>query len=265
MKLFASWAVPAGLLLAVSAAHAQMLAPTGFASTLSWPVSDFDSPYVEVPPAAAIPPAPPAYGPPPAPAYGYGPAVMPPQEVYAVLRENGFLPLGIPRQRGLVYTIAVMDRSGEDGRLVIDARTGRIIRFVPAYWSDRNVGEDSATPYYGGPRGAPRTGYGPAPYGPQSALPPSNTSGGTSRPSAMPRVASRTPLPLPKPAIAPETAKSETARSDAAKSPEAGRQQSASLQAKPATQPVPPTSADPKPPAPQIKPTQPMPAVQDLE
>ena len=60
------------------------------------------------------------------------PALLPPTEVYAVLRENGFSPLGIPRLRGFVYTIAVIDRGGEDGRLVIDARDGRIIRFMPA-------------------------------------------------------------------------------------------------------------------------------------
>ena len=62
-------------------------------------------------------------------------ALVPPQEVYTVIRESRFSPLGIPRQRGFVYTIAVIDRGGEDGRLVIDARTGRIIRFMPA-WQD---------------------------------------------------------------------------------------------------------------------------------
>ncbi len=94
-------------------------------------VSDFDGPYDR--PYGGAPPAPPpgynygAYG------AGPGPALLPPQEVYAVLRDNGFSPLGVPHQRGFVYTIAVIDRSGEDGRLVIDARNGRIIRFVPAW------------------------------------------------------------------------------------------------------------------------------------
>ena len=37
------------------------------------------------------------------------------------------------RLRGFVYTIAVIDRGGADGRLIIDARNGRIIRFMPAY------------------------------------------------------------------------------------------------------------------------------------
>ena len=69
----------------------------------------------------------------PGPRYGYGPSLLPSTEVYTVLRDNGFSPLGIPRLRGFVYTIAVIDRGGEDGRLVIDARNGRIIRFMPAY------------------------------------------------------------------------------------------------------------------------------------
>jgi hypothetical protein len=85
-------------------------------------------------PGEAAPPPPPRYG------YGYGyeerspaPALLPATEVYAVLRDNGFSPLGIPRLRGFVYTISAIDRGGEDGRLVIDARNGRIIRFLPAY------------------------------------------------------------------------------------------------------------------------------------
>ena len=65
--------------------------------------------------------------------------LLPPPEVYTVVRENGFSPLGIPRQRGFVYTISVIDRDGDDGRLVIDARTGRIIRFMPAYRMGDNI------------------------------------------------------------------------------------------------------------------------------
>ena len=49
-----------------------------------------------------------------------------------VLREAGFSPLGSPHLRGMVYTIGVIGRRGEDGQLVIDARNGRIVRFTPA-------------------------------------------------------------------------------------------------------------------------------------
>lgn len=66
------------------------------------------------------------------PEYGYAPSLLPPQEVYAILRQNGFSPLGAPRQRGYTYVIAAIDRGGEDGRVVIDGRNGRILRFMPA-------------------------------------------------------------------------------------------------------------------------------------
>lgn len=114
MKRFAGLAVVAGLMVAASAANAQMPAPYQG-------VSDFDGPYER--PYGAVPPAPPPpvynnYG-------GYGPSLLPLPEVYAVLRDNGFSPLGAPYQRGLVYVIAAMDRNGQDGRLAIDARNGR--------------------------------------------------------------------------------------------------------------------------------------------
>ena len=81
--------------------------------------------------------------PPEAPAPRYGPQLLPPHaKVYTVVRESGFSPLGIPQQRGLVYTIAVIDRGGDDGRLVIDARTGRIVRFMPAYRMGDNFDGD---------------------------------------------------------------------------------------------------------------------------
>ena len=86
----------------------------------------------------------------------YGAPLLPPTEVYAVLRENGFSPLGAPRQRGLFYSISAIDRQGDEGRLVIDARDGRIVRFVPA---DRLSGYGGyGDGYY---RAGPRPCYGP--------------------------------------------------------------------------------------------------------
>jgi len=105
--------------------------------------------------------------PPEAPGPRYGPALLPPTEVYAMVRENGFLPLGIPQQHGLVYTIAVIDRGGDDGRLVIDARNGRIIRFVPADRMGDNFDE--------GLRGS---------YGAVGSLPPVSAVRGPPRPPA---------------------------------------------------------------------------------
>jgi hypothetical protein len=129
MKLFTGWVLAAGLALSATAASAQVAGPSR--------VSDFGGPYVEGPPYRGGP----YYAPPPVevppPRYGhggYGPgyapgyaaaALVPPHEVYSIIREAGFSPLGVPRQRGFIYTIAVIDRGGEDGRLVIDARSGR--------------------------------------------------------------------------------------------------------------------------------------------
>ena len=98
MKLFTTWVVSAGLVLAATAADAQVLAPRGTGSAGYAAVSDVDGPYAAVPEGA--------------PVRGYGPTLLPAPEVYTVLRENGFSPLGAPQLRGVVYTIAVMDRRG---------------------------------------------------------------------------------------------------------------------------------------------------------
>src|ERR1700678_2980076 len=118
MKLFTGWVVSAGLVLAATAANAQ-----GVAQYTT--VSDVGGPYAEMPPEAPARYVP-NYGP------GYGPMLLPPTEVYTILRESGFSPLGIPQQRGLFYTIAVIDRDGADGWLAIDARNGRIVRMMRA-------------------------------------------------------------------------------------------------------------------------------------
>src|SRR5258708_22714317 len=187
------------------------------------------------------------------PRCGYGPALMEATEVYTILRENGFLPLGIPQQRGFVYTISVIDRGGEDGRLVIDARTGRIIRFMPAYRMGDNFNDDL-------------TGT----YGPAGPLPPVSAVRGPPRPPAsIPHVASRTPsVPIPK-ASPPRPGQPPTP--PATGPAPAPAQQSAAVQPKPADaapttpQAAAPAAVEAKPAAPPIQPTQEMPKVQGLE
>jgi hypothetical protein len=259
MKLFTGWAISAALVVAATAANAQTLAPIGIGSARYQAASDVQGPAV-----------PPYAGPPPdAPVTRYGPTLMPPLEVYTVVRENGFSPLGIPHQRGYVYVIAVIDRAGEDGRLIIDARNGRILRFMPAYRMGRSDGEDYPPPYgaargpYGrvdpGPYGAPGAGpYGAVPpgMGPPvgGPLPPTgNIGGGLRPPASIPRVASRNvPMPEPKP---PQTA---------AKPALAPVQQSAAVPPKPADTPTAPVVGQARP-APTIQPTQEMPKVQGLD
>lgn len=249
MKLCRGWVMSAGLVLAATSANAQtVITADGHAPRYS-AVSDFDGPYAAMPPGAP----------------GYGPRLLPAPEVYTVLRDNGFSPLGAPHQRGFFYSIAVLDRSGGEGRLVIDARDGRIVRYMQGYQDDA------------------------AAYGPPRDPPPviSAVRGPPRPPASVPHVASRTPgVPLPKampqrsdepqtvgkavePAkdAAKDAVKVESAKPSEPKSPESVPQSVA--QNKPAAAPAaPPAVIEAKPevkPAPQIQPTREMPKVQDLE
>jgi hypothetical protein len=209
MKLFTGWALLAGLVFVAAAANAQVLMPTGIGPAIR--VSDVGGPYAAMPPEA----------PPP----GYGPRLLPPSEVYTIVRESGFSPLGIPQQRGLVYTISVIDRGGDDGRLVIDARSG----------DNFNGDLDVA-------------------YGPVGPLPPPTNSSyrrAPRPPLPIPHVASRSGAPLPK--APPRAAR-----------PEAAPPQQSAATAKPAEPQTSPPSATVgvAKPAVQIMPTQEMPAAQ---
>jgi hypothetical protein len=226
MKLLMGWAVSAGLVFTAAAANAQALTPYEIAGSPATRVSDVGGPYAAAPPEA----------PPP----GYGPRLLPPLAVYTIVRESGFSPLGIPQQRGLVYTISVIDRGGDDGRLVIDARSGRIIRFMPAYRMGDNFNDDLNVA-----------------YGPVGPLPPpsnSNYRRVPRPPLPVPHVASRSATPLPK--TPPHAAR-----------PEAAPQQSAVSQVKPAQPPAAPaaTPAVEAKPSVQIQPTQEMPKAQGLD
>jgi hypothetical protein len=248
MKLFTGWVVSAGLVFTAATAHAQGVAPQGASGSPYVAVSDFGGPYAAMPPEAP----PPRYG----YGYGYGPALLPPREVYTVLRENGFSPLGAPQQRDMFYVISVIDRSGDDGRLVIDARNGRIVRFAPAYRTG-NISSQEVPVIYGSV---------------VAGLPPTTNARGVPRPPAsVPQVASRTTtVPLPKASpldVKPLAPKLFTDKPVTDKP--APAQQSAAVQAKPADAPPAPQAAAPAAveakPAPQILPTQEMPKAQGLE
>jgi hypothetical protein len=236
MKLFTGWVMSAGLVLTAATASAQGVAPNEAGRSRYTAVSDFSGPYAAMPPEAVVP--------------GYGPTLLPPREVYTVVRENGFSPLGIPRQRGMFYVIAVIDRSGDDGRLVIDARNGQIVRFLPAYRMGGRFNEDMATPY--------------PPAGPQ---PPISNLSGPRPPASVPKVASRMPPTVPMPKASPP--RLGDAKPLAEKPAPEPAQQSAAVQTKPVDMPVTPKAAAPvveaKPAPPPIQPTQEMPRAQGLE
>jgi hypothetical protein len=225
MKLFTG-SLAAGLVLLAAGAQAQV--PYGNGRAPYAAVSDFDAPSAVAPDVI------------PGPRYGYGPSLLPSTEVYAVLRDNGFSPLGIPRLRGFVYTIAVIDRGGEDGRLIIDARNGRIVRFVPAY-------------RMGGPFEESRVIHGP-----QGAPPPAHVMDSPQPPRPGPKVASRS-VPIPK--ANPHAAK--PAAPEPVKQAAAPAPKPAEVQA--AAPPAMTTGSAPDKPVPQIAPTQEMPNPQGLE
>jgi hypothetical protein len=224
MKLFKGWVMSAGLVLAAAAAHAQVLTPYEIGQPRASVVSDVGGPYAAMPPEG--------------PASGYAPRLLPPTEVYTIVRESGFSPLGIPQQRGLVYTISVIDRGGDDGRLVIDARSGRIVRFLPATRMGDNFNEDLN-----------------AAYGPIGPLPVNSNYRRAPRPPLpIPHVASRSATPLPK---APPGAAKPAA-------PPAQQSAATAKSAEPQASPPSPTVGVAKPPV-QIMPTQEMPKAQGLD
>jgi hypothetical protein len=239
MKLFTG-SLAAGLVLLAGGAQAQM--PGRYTAA-----SDFDAPYAVAPGPVPGPQYVPGPHDAPGPQFGYGPGpgLLPSTEVYSVLRDNGFLPLGIPRLRGFVYTIAVIDRGGADGRLVIDARNGRIIRFMPAYRTGDNYYEDQSA--LGGPSAAP----------PPQAHVPTQVEAAPRPSQPAPHVASRTvPVPKAKPLAAKAAPVPAPIQQAAAPAPKPAEVQAAA----PVT-----TGSAPAKPAPQIAPTQDMPTMQGLE
>ncbi len=232
MKRFAGSALAAGMLVfGVTAAQAQISESEVIVVAPDLP-----------PPEMAPRPAPPAYAPPP---------LLPPREIYAIARENGYEPIGGLRQNGPVYSITVMNMAGDDGRLIVDGRNGRVRRFVPLYRMSGRYDDDVHVAYgaYASPplamRGAPRPpGRIPHVAGQPHAVP---------LPKAAPhRVAAAPAIPVAaKPAL--PTAATPAVTVGVAKAADA--------------KPVEAKTAAPveMKPAPQILPTQDMPAMQGLD
>jgi len=223
------WFTTSAVVLAATAVQAQ----TFVADEIRPPYSELRPPYsaqdqvvVGHGPYAALP-VPGDYG-------GYE-EVVPPYQAARMLRAMGYELIGAPVRRRWAYLVPVINAQGMEGRAVLDAHTGRIMRFVPAAYGEE------------GPVGA----YGPP--GPPPMMPaPERMNARTSlRPPASvpPHLASRTP---PKPDAQPAAAAPQTQSAPPV-------QQQAD-----ATPPRPPIPAAPKP-AVALQPTQPMPPVQDLE
>lgn len=118
-----------------------------------------------------------------------------PQEIVEILQSTGYAILGTPVRHGRFYVVTALHPNGDDGRVTIDAFTGRFVRFVPA--AQVGVIETENVAAYPPPPPPPViTASRPA-----IAQPPRP---GLRPPTALPKVASRapatTPIPAPKPA-----------------------------------------------------------------
>lgn len=175
--------------------------------------------------------APPVFAPDPA---------MPPYEVAAILRSRGFLPLGGPVRRGGFYLASAVHPNGDHGRVVIDAYTGAVVRFLPASEVTGTSRSDDMVLVYQGPTFPPSVRGVPRP------------------PASVPRVASRAPVvtPKPRPQAAPQAP--ETAQAPPVPAP---------VETKPAaaSPPLVPKPVEKVLPPPTVQPTQPVPPVQTME
>ncbi len=171
--------------------------------------------------------------------------LVPPFEVARMLRSTGYSLLGRIDRRGWVYTVAVLTPRGDDGRAIIDARTGAIIRFVPALAVNPRLNDELGVIY--GPPGPPRVVQDfriqPRPSKPVQRV--------TKREGA-PKIADRMPVSSP-----PVPSKPADARAEMRSAP------ALTLEAKPAPEAKP--AQETKLASPELLPTQPMPDVQTLD
>lgn len=187
----------------------------------------------------------PAYPPSGAAAVVYEDGLLP-QEIIGILESTGYAPLGMPVRRGRLYVVAVLHPDGSDGRLTMDALSGRFVRFVPA----------ERMPHYAS---------GVANIHP---LPPVQR--GLRPPAPLPKVAA-IPVPAPKPPQTNNAAAAATGPSRVDSNAVAGVNRSAELN-KPAdaksaeakTAAATPKAAEVKSSV-QLLPTQPMPPAQTFE
>jgi hypothetical protein len=199
----------------------------------------------------------------------YGRPVLPPYQVAAILRSSGYSPIGPVARRGWIYTVAAVGPRGDDGRLIMDARTGRIMRFIPALAVDERLNAEVAA--YGGPPGPPlyQQDYRRAPR-PPAPVPRGAQSGARGAPKAASRASSSAQLPAAKPddaakaAVTPAQQPAEASpavTAPAEKTAEVKSAATAGAVAPPASQP----SASPQPSTLKLWPTQAMPPVQTLD
>lgn len=205
-----------------------------------------------------------------------GGEVMAAREVIGLLRADGYSPIGPAFRRGWIYTVAVINPDGDDGRLVVDARTGDPIRFIPAMRMDARMNEELDLMY--GPPGPPPAAFAsdmrraprpPANIPRVAKVPTTAPHPQTAAKSADPAVPKSASIDPKAAAPAPVTQASTTPVPEAAK-PEAKPAEAVTAQASATTGQAAKSEAtkpaESKPPAQvALKPTQDMPPVQPLD
>jgi hypothetical protein len=100
--------------------------------------------------------------------------VIPPYEVFTIIRSMGLNPLGRPHYRGRTYVLRAVDRRGEEVRVVVDAYAARVLSVTPV---DRQAATDYDEPPYrrrydsGPPLPGPRVIESDPRYAPPRAIP----------------------------------------------------------------------------------------------
>ena len=164
-----------------------------------------------------------------------------PQEIVGLVQASGYAPFRTPVRRGSFYVVAVVHPNGERGRVVIDASSGRFIRFV----ATSRFGFPGAFAFY-----EPRPLRPPAPLtrgSVVSAYPPASKplNGSPAKPGA--------PIAL----SPPTTTDAAIAANRAA--------DARSAENRPSTEPVEVKPRFGVPEGPKLRPTRPMPPMQTLE
>jgi len=232
------WFAMSAVVLAATAAQAQ----TRVADEIRTPYSSQDEIVVGRGPYYAALPAPGGYG----PGYGAYEEVIPPFEAVRILRATGYEPMGVPVRRRWVYTAAVINPEGFDGRVVLDAHTGRIVRFIPAAF-----GGDEPVDAYGPP-------------GPPPTVQRMNARTSLRPPASVPHVASRT-TPKGDRSDKFDARPAGVAPPPVAAAPSQPQQLAAAPpKVSPDATAAKPVATAPKPPV-TLQPTQPMPPVQGLD
>ena len=118
----------------------------------------------------------------------YAVAVVPPREVMAIVRSQGFAPISRPTLRGIFYVVRAVEEDRIAVRVVVDGRTGRIVRVTETgEWHDSRFG--AFTPPPGEVLGG------------ASVVSPTSPVAGAER---LPSVETTDRVPLPRPAPSPQ-------------------------------------------------------------